>query len=164
MAHTESSNDMVILGHEYARVSGRTVSHYLTEQELKTQPSGGVSPDGVLVLESAADQYPLVFEIDRDTEEREAWEAKFRRLSEYTQYAYKVHVPSEYLTIAIVLTVDNPRRLTLLRNWCNKVVPPQLQDTFLFACFDPGQVEPTDVFTQSIWLSATDLSPSSLIQ
>src|SRR6266496_64525 len=102
MQHTENANDLVILAHEFAKQSGYTVSHYMTEQELKQKPSGGVSPDGVVLLENETHEYPLVFEVDRGTEEREVFQEKLLALVEYSYFAYKVHLNSDFLTIAIL--------------------------------------------------------------
>src|SRR6266496_1530275 len=121
--HTENSNDLVILAHEFARASpSYTVSHYMTEQELKQKPSGGVSPDGVVFLESDTHEYPLVFEVDRGTEEREVFQNKLQALVEYSYFAYKVHLNSEYLTIAILLTIDDENRFRNMIRWCWRVV------------------------------------------
>lgn len=155
LLHTLDANDLVILAHEYASVSNYTVSHYLTEIELKAQPAAGVSPDGAVLLEDEHRQYPLIFEVDRDTEEREVFQAKLQNLVIYSQGAYKAHLDSEYLTIAFLLTVDEPRRFHLMLNWCRAAVPEPLWPMFLFGSFQPETADPVDVFTQPLWITPT---------
>lgn len=164
MQHRMECNDLVILAHELTRRNrAYKCATYWTEQELKEKPAGGVSPDGIVVLENSTHHFPIVFEVDRGTEEREEWQDKFRALVDYSQFAYKVHIDSEYLTIAILLTKDDERRFLNLLAWCRQVVPPRMQGMFVFGFFRPDQVEPDDAFTSPIWISPRYSTPSSLI-
>lgn len=168
LTHTLIANDMVILAHEFVRANpSYQISSYLTEYELKQRPADGVSPDGCVMLENGVEEYPLVFEVDRGTEERTAFKRKIEALARYSQSGYKAHVASEYLTIAFVSVAGSPNRLESMLTWTGEQLSqlgiPELGEMFLFASFEPASSSPERVFNTRIWRTTLAKQTQSLL-
>lgn len=162
LTHTLEANDFLILFHEYARATGASVTHDLTEAETR-QRQRAYTPDGAVMLQCSDTESGFLLELDRGHEERLAWQAKLGNAVEFFRGEYQHYLPSESLTILTLLTDEEPEQFKRLVQWSRAVIPSALWNNFLFASFQPDQVDPVEVFERPIWVSASS-SVSSLVQ
>ncbi len=168
LTHTLQVNDTIIAAILLTKQEPRlTLFDWHHERVLKQHPilvgknqqKKYVVPDGFLhfILSPPFGKYhePLgiVFEIDRNTEDRYMIQEK---ISNYVAFAYGPYQQAfhlESLTIAFVVTEGGQKRLQQLLTWTEHALKNNQQDgeLFLFAARDPGNIDPVALFCSKIW-------------
>lgn len=176
-AHTLAVNDVLISAELLARAHPTSVviDQMLHERDLKRRPvavddgHGGtlaVIPDGYLSLVLGG-QYRMcfAFEIDRGTEDQQAWRRKVRALLRYVQGPYQQAFGTDNLTVCVVATPGHAR-LQQLYGWttaeldeCGK---QSEGDLFRFAAPTPD-LTPDQLFFGAGWFVPYSNTPVALI-
>lgn len=121
LSHTLAVND-VLIG---AERTGKAID-IRHELELKCEPvkvETGKGERVIVVPDGFVDfgQYPVVFEIDRGTEDQRDWRKKIRGLVIWMDKPYQAAFETTAITIAVVAVADDQEqaahRARLLRTW-----------------------------------------------
>jgi hypothetical protein len=182
LRHTLAANQLVVLSHALARhLPSVELCRFQSERELKQHPvyvncgreRVGVVPDGWVEFRlSPADseegyQVPILWELDRATTQRLAFQRKIAALSSYIQGPYQEEFATETVTIAIAVAVGGQRRLSdtlsCTEATLTQLATQELAPWFLFSSFDPQQLDPMTLFAEPIWVSPFSQEPQSLL-
>lgn len=175
--HTLAVNDVLIAAAQLAKEESRvTLAAQRHERDLKHTPvvvrtaTGerlGVIPDAWLDLRVGGEQYCVVLELDRGTEEKKVWKRKVRGLAAYACGPYQAAFATDSITIA-VLTVAGHERLHNLVRWTEEeLTATNNQDLgvgFLFAALVPAVVPPRRLFLDGVWQMPYTTLPHALIE
>lgn len=133
------------------------------ERELKRRPyiaaGKAVSPDGFVHFRVNGRDFPVVLEVDRGTEDREQWQEKVRRLSDFIKdgSGYERRYRTQSVTVAVVVHLpdeDDPaERAGRLFGWTQDVLARLRRrgDVFQFTHHRPDRVPPDRFFFAPHW-------------
>ena len=134
-----------------------------------------IEPDGWLdiALPTQGVRSPLLLELDRATERRQAWKEKVRRLALLVSpdasgtSPYECFFGRGAFTVAVVTLASQTRRISL-QQWTAEALhelnKPHLAQHFLFTNQNPATLTPTAFYGQPHWYAATvNMSPEALL-
>jgi len=156
LSHTLAVNDALIAFETLPRYEPRVgVAQLYHDRELRRRPvavvltdrrATKVTPGGWVELHVDG-RYQDCFwlEVDRGTEDREAWQGKIRAILAATGGPYEQAFGTEIVTVAVVAAQDQslltpPGRARQLKTWTEAVLRtmPDYADLFRFASADPA--------------------------
>lgn len=176
-AHTLAVGDLLIAAELLAAAhpDAIVIEQFRHERDLKRQPvyiedgaegKLAVIPDGYLSLVLAG-QYRMcfAFELDRGTEDQQAWRRKVRALLRYVQGPYQAAFGTDNLTVCVVATPGKARMQQLVA-WTaaelDALGKRQEADLFRFAAPVPD-LTPEQLFLGAGWYVPDDPGPVALI-
>jgi hypothetical protein len=186
MAHRLAAIDVLIAADSLCRDFPVSCPRLLTERELKQSPvrvrvprvAGGagtssrtvaVIPDAWFQLQVAGDddEHPvsIALELDRGTEDQQAWRRKVAALSLWATGPYRAAFEAENLTIAVACL--DARRRDTLADWTMRELSARsldnIGDIFLFTAVSPLDVPPVRFFFRRLWRLASAPERVSLL-
>jgi hypothetical protein len=188
LPHTLQANDLVILCHLLCKLDSRfSVSTFEPESDLRKHPvkfevhvdtglleSFRVIPDAWVHLWQGEEGYPIIFELDRSTENIKDFRAKIRALIYYISTdrpdgtsPYERQFGIAEGTIAFVSGHADPKRVSQMLAWTEAELShlgaDALAENFRFAAFVPASADPFQVFVDPIWQAPFNPQPQPLL-
>jgi hypothetical protein len=194
LAHSEDITDVLLsvdlLARHDERISIREMLHerFLKEQDFRIpvrvadlrtgqlpEKAADVIPDGFVRVSAQAASglrgFPIVIEVDRDTEEQFAFRQKIARLYVFgTSEAFERVYGARSLNVAFVVLPpkrDPLVRLAEIMEWTERELRQRKlthdAPSFSFCALDPATTDPADLWLGATWLHPFSTSPHALI-
>jgi hypothetical protein len=158
LKHTLASLDVLIAAHVVTRTNPRIqLNQFFTDYELKqqrftvviNQRKHAIVPDGWLDLSVEGEQGCIALELDRGTEDREAFQQKIRLYVPFITDVCMKALGADSLSVAVI-TTDGADRLSRLIRWTEaeltQLGEQGLGQLFVFAAVDTDEISANELF------------------
>jgi hypothetical protein len=185
MLHSQAVNDTLISAELFARdnptvfLSGfeheQTLQRRAIRVPLEKDRPTTVTPDGWTHFTIGKSPGAILWEVDRGTEDRTAWQTKVRAivaLLKGRESLYNKLFGNDPVQVAVVVrssasyrTRGPEHRVPELLSWTELILGDQRQwaPFFSFTPIDPVEVSPTEFFIGKHWFNPLSTEPKSLI-